>query len=50
MYGYLACSYTFISIVIMTENLPEKIGKIWNSAFYIFLTGGILMSYLFSTK
>ena len=35
---------------MMTENLPTSIGKIWNSAFYIFLTGGILTSYLFSTK
>ena len=35
---------------MMTENLPQSISKIWNSAFYIFLTGGILTSYLFSSE
>lgn len=49
-HGYLSCSYSFISILMISEILPKNISKIWNPAFYIFLTLGILMSYLFSSE
>ena len=49
-HGFLSCSYSFIAILMITENLPRKIAKIWSPAFYIFLTLGILMSYIFSSE
>lgn len=49
-HGFLSCAYAIVAILIITENLPKKIANVWSPAFYIFLTFGILTSYLFSSE
>lgn len=45
--GFFGCFSTFIAPLMMKENLPLKYGGTISASFYIFLTGGILISYAF---
>jgi SP family sugar:H+ symporter-like MFS transporter len=47
--GYIGCFSTFIAPLMMKENLPLRYAGTISACFYIFLTGGILISYGFGT-
>lgn len=46
-HGYFACSWTFLGPLMLKENLPHKYANVFGSCFYIFITLGILTSYIF---
>ena len=50
MYGYLLCSYGFISLVMIKENLPNFASKIWSPMFYTFITIGYLTCFAFYSR
>jgi len=47
--GFFGCFSTFIAPLLMKENLPLKYSGTISASFYIFLTGGILISYGFGS-